>query len=526
MQQATCEKYSNSGTHSINMNTNNIYLGKEGQDKLIYAINRVADSARITLGAKGENGILQSSLLPGHIVTNDGVSIVRQALFDDPVEQIGANLLKEVSMRTDKQSGDGTTTSVVLTQAIIEEALKQGVKGVELKKSFDACLPIIEQLLDDQKKEVDLDSVKAVATISAESETLGGTIAQIYKEIGKNGIIEIDNSRTFETFYKINEGIRFQGAAMMSPYMANKDGQAVYENPYILITEQRISTQGDLTPIVEKLVKKGITELVVVCDDIDLAVLSALMFTAAQGVFKVLVIKAPTVMKDAFFEDFTIATGGKIVNEISGITLKTVEISDLGTCKKMTASREQTTLVGIKDVSAHIEDLKKKDDAISEFRVKRLNTKLATLFMGSNSEVELSYLRLKAEDAVNAAKLALQDGVVVGGGVALLNVANSLPDTLGGKVLKEALKKPIKQIIENCGVEYNQHLENAFGGSNGFNAKTGAVVDMWEAQIIDPVVVTKNAVRNAISVAGTVLTAGVVLTLPPQKVENQSPFGM
>ena len=146
--------------------------------------------------------------------------------------------------------------------------------------------------------------------------------------------------------------------------------------------------------------------------------------------------------------------------------------------------------------------------------------------MGSNSEVELSYLRLKAEDAVNAAKLALQDGVVIGGGVALLNVANSLPDTLGGKVLKEALKKPIKQIIENCGVEYNQLLENAFGGSNGFNAKTGEVVDMWEAQIIDPVVVTKNAVRNAISVAGTVLTAGVVLTLPPQKVENQSPFGM
>lgn len=505
------------------MSTNNIHLTEESRSKMIKAISLVADSARLTLGAKGKNAILQHQLQPGHIITNDGVSIVRQAYFEDPIEQIGANLLKEVSQRTDKQSGDGTTTSVVLTQAIIEEGLKHNVKGIELKNSLDECLPVVEKLLDEQKKTVEVDSVKAVATISAESEQLGLTIADIYKEIGKDGVIEIDNSRTFETFYKVNEGVRFLNASMMSPYMANKDGQAVYENPYILITEQRISTQGDLTHIVEKLVKKGITELVVVCDDIDLAVLSAIVYTAAQGVFKILVVKAPTVMKDSFFEDFALATGAKIVNEISGITLKTVGIEDLGTCKKLTAGREQTTILGIRDLSEHIESLKAKDDPVSEFRVKRLNTKLATLFLGSNSEVELSYKRLKAEDAVNAAKLALEDGVVVGGGLALLNVAKSLPDTIGGKVLKEALKAPIRQIVLNAGVDYSQILENAFTTTYGFNAKKCEIVDMWKESIIDPVIVTKNAVRNAISVAGTILTAGVVVTLPPQK-EQSSPF--
>ena len=397
--------------------------------------------------------------------------------------------------------------------------MKKDAKGIELKNSLDECLPIIEELLDKQKKEVSLDSVKAVATISAENEELGTIISNIYKEIGKDGVIELDNSRTFETFYKINEGIRFQNASMMSPYMANKDSQAIYENPYILVTEQRISTQGDLTPIVEKLVKKGITELVVVCDDIDLAVLSAIVYTAAQGVFKILVIKAPTVMKDAFFEDFALATGAKIVNEISGLTLKSVDISDLGTCKKLSTNREQTTILGIQDLSSHIEALKANDDAISEFRIKRLNTKLATLFLGSNSEVELSYKRLKAEDAVNAAKLALEDGVVVGGGVALLNVAMSLPDTLGGSVLKEALQKPFNQIVANSGLSVTEKV----GGDIGFDAKNGKIVNMWEAHIIDPVIVTKNAIRNAISVAGTILTAGVVVTLPPQK-EQTSPF--
>lgn len=508
---------------------NNIYLNKEGKKRMIRALNKVADSGKLTLGSKGANAILQEKLYPFHIITNDGKSIVEKAWFSDQAEQIGANILKEVSQRTENESGDGTTTSIVLTQAIVNAGYKSGRTGVEVKQSLDEILPYAQSQLKQQRVLIDLDdieNIKKIATLSAESEELGGLISEIYTKIGKEGVIELDNSRTYETFYEIKEGVRFYGAGFMSPNMINTEEEtAVYKKPHILITEQKIGVLGDIIPIIEKLVKEGISELVIVCADIDLSVASTLVMNHIQGKFKTLIIKAPVAMREAFFEDIAKSTGATVVNELSGYQLKNIETSVLGHCEKIITSKTQTTLIGIADLKDHIESLKEKGDSQSYFRVNRLNSKVAILKLGSNSEAELSYLRLKAEDAINATKLALKDGVVVGGGIPLLNVSRQMPNTIGGRILRKALKAPVRQIMKNTGMSWlkREWTLLRLGGTFGYNASTREIEDLEDSQIYDPITVTSNALKNAISVASTVLTAEAVYVLPPEK-KDDSPF--
>lgn len=298
----------------------------------------------------------------------------------------------------------------------------------------------------------------------------------------------------------------------MYPYMTNdgKGKSVTMLVPKVLITKEKISTITQIDPIFKTLHGQGVNELVIFCDDIDPSVSEYIAGAHMQGVFKTLVIKAPTLWKDWLFEDFAKITGATIVNPVTGLSLKKLQMNHLGTCDKIVTTKEETVVIGIQDITAHIKALEENKNDDSMLRLAWLKTKAAVLKIGANSEVELRYKYLKAEDARNASYLALKGGVVVGGGVALLNASKKLPDTIGGKILGVALEAPIRQIMKNAG-----HAEpelDKLGGNKGFDAKKDMYVDMWKEGIVDPAIVVKNAIKNAISVAGTVLTAKVAIT--------------
>ena len=495
----------------------NVYTGKEAKDMLMRGVDIVADAVKTTLGARGSNAILQEPVQPFHVVTNDGVSIAEKVRSHHPVENIGVGLMKEVASRANNESGDGTTTAVVLAQAILRGGMDAGAKGIEVMRSLNECLPIIEAAIDDQKRDITVDEVEAVATVSGESKELGAMLQKIYQEIGPEGIIELDNSGTFETAYSVTEGVRLRGAGFVSQHMATEGSKAVYKNPKVLVVKQRIATLTDIDGIFAQLSKDGTNELVMFVDDIDQSVLAALAYTHARGIFKTLIIKAPTLWKDWLFEDLAKITGATVVEPSTGVTLKTVGLVHLGTCEKLTTTKDETVVVGIKDISGHVKALEADENPDTRLRVSWLKTKAATLRLGASSDSELSYKRLKAEDARNASWLALKHGVVPGGGVALYNAADKMPDTIGGNILRKALRAPIRQIMLNAGeTESAMNMLESRAPSVGYDANTRELVDMWEAGIVDPTKVVKNSVRNAISVAGTVLTAETITIIPKE----------
>lgn len=484
---------------------------------IINGINRIADMVGGTLGSAGTNILIEKDLPPYYVITNDGYSALEEAQFEDPLEQLGKEILFDAVSRANKQSGDGSTTTTVLTQAILNEGMKTGVSGMEIKNSLTELLPLIDDLIDDQKRDITVDEVGSVAAISAESEEMGAIIQEIYQKIGSEGIVSLDNSNTFETTYEIKEGVRFN-CGVPFPMLMNKGSYAEHEKPAILITGQKIATMSDIIPITDALAQKGKKEIVIFYDEIADGVITNLILSHVNGKFGILLIKAPTIWKDYIYEDFAKVTGATVVSAITGVNFKNLEAKHLGTCDKIRATKDETIILGIKDVSSHIEELKTKGDDDSLRRVGWLNTKAAVLKVGAKSETELSYNRLKAEDAIQAAQRALQGGVVAGGGVCLLNVSKKLPSTLGGKILREALKIPIKKIITNAGKipeEYLDHQDDdriLLGGNYGFDAKEMVEVDMWQAKIIDPALIVKNAVRNAVSVASTALTIKTAIT--------------
>lgn len=486
-----------------------------------------ADAVRGTMGAKGRNVFIEQELYPFHIITNDGATIIDNIVLNDPLEKRGHALIKEATDRSNKNAGDGSTTTVVLLDAIIKEGMKTGVSTLDIKKSLDDCLPIIEQKIDEQKKEITLDEVEAVATISGENLQLGKTLGEIYKLIGRDGIIHLEGSGTYDTSYQFIEGIRFFDTGYLSPFMVHdelavkegrKETRAVYENPTILITKKKISTLNDINPLLETLERQNKKDLVIFTDDMDSGVAAIMVNAHKAHTFNILIIKSPVLWKNYVFEDFAKITGATIVEDSSGINFKNLQLSHLGTCGKIIVDKDETVVIGCADIAVlndHILALTYEGSDDSLLRLSWLKTKTAILKLGANSESELSYLRLKAEDAINASRLALQDGIVAGGGVALKNISDELPDTMGGKVLKEALKAPFKQILTNSG--YNDFVTDKKDW--GIDGRTGKSVDMFKAGIVDAAKVTKNAVRNAIGMASTILTGSVAISIPPRHIE-------
>lgn len=492
------------------MNESNVVMGKEAIAGLMEGMFKATRAVRLTYGPRGLNAVVEHQFYPYSETANDAQTIIQAIHVTNPVEKIGLNYLKELCDRQDKTSGDGRKTSLIIAEEILTRGYESGLSGMELKRELDSLIPLIEQKIDDQKKTISEGDVEAVATIAGESAELGKLLGDIYKQIGKEGIIQPEGSGTYQTSYSIIEGVRFNGTGYLSPYMAHdevarkegrKETEAIYESPTILVTKRKISHLNDINPLLETLTKQGKKDLVIFTDDMDSGVASTMVSAHKSGVFNILIIKAPVLWKNYIFEDFARVTGATIVEDASGINFKNLELKHLGTCGKIIVDKDETTITGIADISDHLAELRKDGSDDSKLRLSWLQTKTAILKLGANSESELSYKRLKCKDAINSSRLALKDGIVLGGGICLADVADQMPDTVAGGILQQALEAPLKQNCLNMGIEVP--AEFSFG--NG---------------VVDASTVVKNAVRNAIGLASTVLTTGIVINFPPKSSEQ------
>lgn len=493
-----------------------------------------------TMGAKGNNVSIEMEEFPFVGITNDGATIIDLIQLEDPKEKMGLYFLKEAVSRSNSNAGDGSTTTCVLLNAIIQEGIKSGASGIEIKNSLDALLPFIEQKIDEQKKVIGVDGIGAVATIAGESEELGKLLQEIYTKIGKDGIIHLEGSGTFDTHYDFIEGVRFSNTGYLSSYMVRdeaavkegrKETKAVYEKPTILVTKRKISSLSDINPLLEILTKQDKKDLVIFTDDMDSNVASIMVKAHKEKIMNILVIKAPVIQKNDVFEDFAKCVGATVVEDASGLNFKNLPLSALGTCEKIIVDQNETVIIGTKDLTDHIAELKTKDDTGSKMRLSWLTQKTVLLKLGAMSETDLFYKRLKCEDAIHSSRLALQDGIVAGGGIALLNIANIFSpesECIGERVMYYALQAPVKQIMTNAGKDMSQPSALFMGFETmpglaeymGFNAKTGKYVNMFEAGIVDSALIVKNAVKNAIGIASTVLTTSALISKPDKTPEQ------
>lgn len=494
-------------------NIDNVLVNEESRKRIVAGANKVVEAVKMTIGPAGASAILEHRLNPGYRIVDDGVSVAKAIILGDPYENIGARIIQEIAGQADKDSGDGTTTATVIAGSIINQG--RDANPQQLKRSLDECLPIIYNALDLQKKDITVEQVGKIALTSSGNEELSNVLQNIYKDVGKEGIVEIDNSNLPETFYELVEGMRFRGAGYLGAYSTTEPGKAVYLNPKILVCKEKITSVNQIEPIVNSLAQKGVHELVIYCDEIDVAVASRLALTHLQGGFKTLIINSPTLFKDWLFEDMCVVTGATAVSNTEGKTFKTLSMNDLGTCDKIITTRDETRVIGLRDIQGHIASLKNmsKDDENLNMRLSWLQTKAAILKIGANSEAELSGKRAKAIDAISACHHALAGGVVNGAGEALANTVKSLPNTIGGNILANALLEPMNQIASNAG----------YKPSFGLDSSTGLTVDMWEAGILDPIAVVKNSVKAAISVASTLLSTKIITTIPTHEAINTMP---
>ncbi len=516
---------------------NNVTQGNKAIEGMIRGIKTVTQAIRPTYGHNGINVVIEDTRYPYHQIANDAQTIIQAIHVTDPVEKRGVGFSKELSDKQNSMSGDGRKTTCIIYETILDEGYKSELKGLSLKRELDSLIPVIESKIDEYKKEIDEDEVSKVATIAGESESIGKLIGSIYQKIGKDGVINVEGSGTWTDDVSYINGVRFHDTGFLTPYMAHdevakKEGRqekrAIYENPSVLVTRQKITTLNDIDPLIQKLMEMNKKELVIFADDMDSGIASMLINTHIGGIFNILIIKAPTLWKGYVFEDFAKVTGSTIIDELSGTSLDQLDLDYLGTCGKIIVDRDETIVIGISDIAEHLEDLKKDGSNDSKLRLHWLNTKTATLKLGANNESELSYRRLKCEDAINSSRLALQDGVIEGGGITLYKVSKELPYTVAGQILAKALRAPIEQICLNSGLyteEWNVPIE--YIGAieyKGVKPEKSIIYNelpnSWGENVLDASLVTKNAIRNAISLASTVLTTGIVITLPEKPLET------
>lgn len=489
---------------------------------LIRGIEKAAEAVGATMGSLGSNAIIQAIERPGFLTTNDGFTILQAIKFADPIEQMGKEILQEAVSRANKQSGDGSSTTTVLTASIIAEGMKSKVSAIEIKRSLEEELSKVEQAIRDQSVEITVDNVSEVAIISAEDAEIGNRIQEIYKIIGKEGLVYWDVSKTTEDSYTIGSGITVNGAGFFSPYMCDitesgaNTNQIRLKNPKILITKQKISSVSDFERIVPQLHAKGITDLIVFADEVEPLVVPDLIRTRVNKGFRVIIVKMPVIWKDQWFEDIALASGAKVIDP-EAYPMKEAKIEDLGTVEDIIITKSDTFIDGIANISDHIKSLQDEATEDSVHRASRLNTKTARYFVGAPSESALSYRRLKVEDAISAAYQALHGGIVAGAGVTMA-FAYTPSDTIGGKILGEALKAPMNQILANAGITATD-MKLGYG----YDTRTSQLVNLIEAGIVNPTNVEVNAVRNAVSVAATALSAPTIITFPEHENPQQMP---
>lgn len=531
-----------------------ILEGLQARKALENGVNTLANTVKITLGPKGRNVVLGKQYA-SPLITNDGVTIAKEIELDNPFENMGAELIKEVSVKTNDVAGDGTTTACVLAQAIIREGMKNFVAGanpVILKKGiFKAVDVITEELKKISKPVENSNDIKQVASISAGDEEIGALIADAMEKVGSDGIITVEESQTMKTELAIVEGMQFD-RGYLSPYMCTNTEKMVAEldNPFILITDKKISNIQELLPLLEQIVKMS-AKLLIIADDVEGEALTTLILNKLRGTFNCVAVKAPSFgeKRKAMLEDIAILTGGTLISEELGIDFKTLTLENLGHAKMVKITKDDTTIVeGAGDpnqIKARVNTIKEQIKAQkSEYEIEKLNERLAKLAggvavikVGSATEIEMKEKKLRIEDALSATKSASEEGVVVGGGVALLKTTKELDKLIesltgdektGAIIVRNAIEEPIRQIAKNSGVDggvvVNKIFEHIDEKAFGFDAYNNEYCDMFERGIIDPTKVTRSALQNAASVSATMLTTeAIVVEIEDKKDNNPQP---
>lgn len=527
-----------------------IKYGEEARKKLKAGADKLANAVRVTLGPKGRNVVLDSGF-GSPTITNDGVNIAKEIELEDRIENIGAEIIKEVAQKTSDVAGDGTTTAIVLAQAIIAEGLKNVTAGADpltIKRGIEKGTKKVITFLKNLSKPITKkDEIAQVATISAEDQEVGNLIAEVMEEIGKDGVVTVEESKTFGLEKELVKGLQFD-RGYISPYMITniEKMEAEFEEPLILITDQKISSLPDIVPLMDKLAKRGRKNLVIIAEDVEGDALATLVVNKLRGIFNTLAVKAPGFgdRKKEILQDISVLTGGKVISEETGFSLKDIELEMLGQARKVISTKENTTIVegkgGKEGIEKRISQIKNEiEKTTSDFDKEKLEERLgkltggvAIIKVGAPTEVEQKARQHKTEDALSATRAAVEEGVVPGGGVALLRAIKVLDEikTEGDeltaiKILKRALESPIRQIAENAGQDGAVIAARVKGktGGFGFNAQTLVFEDLLEAGIVDPTKVVRSALENAASAASMFLTTEVVVGEKPAEKEQKSP---
>ena len=520
-----------------------ILFNEEARRSLERDVNALADAVKVTLGPKGRNVVLEKKF-GAPTITNDGVTIARDIELEDPFENMGAQLVKEVSIKTNDVAGDGTTTATVLAQAMINEGMRNvaaGANPMVLKKGIKKAVDVLVDELKNVSQKVETKAAKAqVASISAADDEIGNLIADAMEKVGDDGVITVEESKTMETHLETVEGMQFD-RGYISPYMATDADkmEAVLSNPYVFITDRKITMIADIMPVLEKVVQNG-GELLIIAEDVEGEALATLVVNKLRGTFKAVAVKAPGFgdRRKAMLQDIATLTGATVISEEVGRKLDSASMADLGRAGQVRVTKELTTIVdglGDKDaIAARVAQIRAQiPETTSDFDKEKLQERLAKLAggvavikVGAATEVELKDKKLRIEDALNATRAAVAEGIVAGGGTALLQVQPALAkikatgdEKTGVEIVKRAIEEPVRQIAYNAGLEGAVIVDTIKRSRKGygFNALTEEYVDMIEAGIVDPTKVTRSALQNAASIASMVLTTESIVADKPAK---------
>jgi chaperonin GroEL len=526
----------------------------EARESLKKGLDTLADAVKVTLGPAGRNVLLQKKAGAPHI-TKDGVSVAKEIELEDVFENMGAQLVKEVSQRTADSAGDGTTTATVLAQAIAEKGFQfvnDGTNPIYLKRGMDKAVKVVVEELEKQAVVVgsNKEKIKQVASISANNDsTIGDLIADAFEKVGTDGVITVEESKGLETSMELVEGMQFDKGYLSSHFVTNTDKMtAVLENPYILTYDGRISNMNDILPLLEQISQQS-RSLLIIADDVEAEILGTLVVNKLRGLLNTVCVKAPAFgdRKKAILEDIAILTGGTFVTPEVGYKLNEITLVDLGTAEKVTVGKDSTTIVNgsgsTENISQRIQQIKVEiENSTSDYdkeklqeRLAKLSGGVAVLYIGAGSEVELKEKKDRVDDALQATRAAVAEGIVVGGGVALLKCVDKIEELIqngelsddelkGAMVISSAVQSPITQILENAGLDSDEIIQSLFtnwevdGGENlGYDAKTHQFVDMFQSGIIDPKKVTREAIQNATSVVGMILTTECMVVDKPEE---------
>ena len=531
-----------------------IFYGEDARRKLQAGVDKLADTVKITLGPKGRNVVLERAF-GGPTITKDGVSVAKEVELKDKFENMGAQMVKEVASKTSDNAGDGTTTATVLAQAIVDEGMKYvaaGMSPMDLKRGIDkAVAAAIEQLHSLSKPTTTSKEVAQVGAISANSDhEIGDIIAEAMEKVGKEGVITVEDGKSLHNELEVVEGMQFDRGYLSPYFINNPDKQvALLENPYLLLVEKKISNIRDLLPILEQVAKSG-RPLLIIAEDIEGEALATLVVNSIRGVLKTVAVKAPGFgdRRKAMLEDIAILTGGTVISSDVGLTLEKATLAELGSAKKVEVNKESTTIIDgagkedqiearVKQIRAQMEETSSDYDREKlQERVAKLAGGVALIKVGAATEVEMKEKKARVEDALHATRAAVEEGVVAGGGVALIRAKQSIKDIKGDnpeqdagiKIVLRAMEEPMRQIVRNAGDEPSVVVDRVANGKGnfGFNAQTGEYGDMIEMGVLDPTKVTRTALQNAASVASLILTTECMIADMPEDKPAMPPMGM